>query len=34
MFVYQAEKAFEIWTGIKPDVEIIKRVALKALEIQ
>ncbi|MEM2817600.1 MAG: shikimate dehydrogenase, partial [Archaeoglobaceae archaeon] len=34
MFVYQAEKAFEIWTGIKPDVELIRRASLEALNVQ
>jgi len=33
MLVYQAEKAFEIWTGIKPPVSLMKRVALEALKI-
>ncbi|MEM4702638.1 MAG: shikimate dehydrogenase, partial [Archaeoglobaceae archaeon] len=34
MFVYQAAKAFEIWTGIKPNEEIIRETALKALKVQ
>lgn len=34
MFVYQAEKAFEIWTGIKPDVELIRKLSLEALGVQ
>lgn len=34
MLVYQAEKAFEIWTGIKPPVSLMKRIAIEALEVQ
>ncbi|MDK2794932.1 MAG: shikimate dehydrogenase [Archaeoglobaceae archaeon] len=34
MLVYQAEKAFEIWTGIKPPVSLMKKVALEALNFQ
>lgn len=33
MFIYQAEKAFEIWTGIKADVALIRRASLEALEV-
>ena len=31
MLVYQAQRAIEIWTGKKPDVNIMKIAALKAL---
>lgn len=34
MFIYQAEKAFQIWTGIKPDVELIRKASLEALKVQ
>lgn len=34
MFVYQAEKAFEIWTGIRPDVDLIRKTAIEALKVQ
>ncbi|MDI9643160.1 MAG: shikimate dehydrogenase [Archaeoglobaceae archaeon] len=34
MLVYQAEKAFEIWTGIKPPVSLMKKVAMEVLGIQ
>ncbi|MEM1578144.1 MAG: shikimate dehydrogenase [Archaeoglobaceae archaeon] len=34
MFVYQAEKAFEIWTGKKPRAELIREIAIEALNIQ
>ncbi|MCX8172034.1 MAG: shikimate dehydrogenase [Archaeoglobaceae archaeon] len=34
MLIYQAEKAFEIWTGIKPPIDIMRASALEALEIQ
>ncbi|MCS7130174.1 MAG: shikimate dehydrogenase [Archaeoglobaceae archaeon] len=33
MLIHQAEKAFEIWTGIKPPVSIMRKVAIEALEI-
>ncbi len=32
MLVYQGAKAFEIWTGIKPDVDIMRRAAIEALK--
>lgn len=31
MLIYQAERAIEIWTGLKPDVKIMKIAALEAL---
>ena len=31
MLVHQGAKAFEIWTGIEPDVEVMKEAALRAL---
>ena len=31
MFVHQGAKAFEIWTGKKPKIEIMKIAALEAL---
>ncbi len=34
MLIHQAEKAFEIWTGIKPPVSLMKRVAIETLEVQ
>ncbi|MCS7144384.1 MAG: shikimate dehydrogenase [Archaeoglobaceae archaeon] len=34
MLVYQAEKAFEIWTGIKPPISLMKKVAIEALKVQ
>lgn len=34
MLIYQAEKAFEIWTGIKPPVSLMKKVAMDALNVQ
>lgn len=34
MLIYQAEKAFEIWTGIKPPIGLMKKVAMDALKVQ
>lgn len=34
MLIYQAEKAFEIWTGIKPPVSLMKKVAIEALKVK
>lgn len=31
MLIYQAERAIEIWTGLKPDVKIMKIAALETL---
>ena len=33
MLIYQAEKAFEIWTGKKPDVKSMKIAALESLTV-
>ncbi len=32
MLVHQGAKAFEIWTGIKPDVDVMRRAAIDALK--
>ncbi|MEM0303291.1 MAG: shikimate dehydrogenase [Archaeoglobaceae archaeon] len=34
MLIHQAEKAFEIWTGVKPPVSLMKKVAMDALKVQ
>ncbi len=34
MLVHQGAKAFEIWTGVEPDVEIMRGAALKALKVK
>ena len=31
MLIYQAERAIEIWTGMRPDVKSMKIAALEAL---
>ncbi len=31
MLVYQGAKAFEIWTGVEPNVEVMREAALRAL---
>ncbi|MDI9645943.1 MAG: shikimate dehydrogenase [Archaeoglobales archaeon] len=31
MLVYQGAKAFEIWTGLKPDVDLMREVAIKSI---
>jgi shikimate dehydrogenase len=33
MLVHQGAKAFEIWTGIEPDVEVMRGAALRALKV-
>ncbi len=33
MLVHQGAKAFEIWTGIEPDVEVMREAALRALRV-
>lgn len=32
MLVHQGAKAFEIWTGVKPDVEVMRNAAMEALK--
>lgn len=32
MLIYQAQRAIEIWTGLKPDVNLMKIAALEALQ--
>lgn len=32
MLVHQGAKAFEIWTGVKPDVEVMRKAAMDALK--
>ncbi|WP_202319522.1 shikimate dehydrogenase [Archaeoglobus neptunius] len=32
MLVHQGARAFEIWTGIKPDVDVMREAAIKALK--
>jgi shikimate dehydrogenase len=34
MFVYQAQKSFEIWTGIRPEIGLVRKFAIEALRIQ
>lgn len=31
MLVHQGAKSFEIWTGIKPPVELMREAAVRAL---
>lgn len=32
MLVHQGAKAFEIWTGVKPDIEVMREAAIEALK--
>lgn len=32
MLVYQGAESFRLWTGIKPDVEFMRNVALEVLK--
>jgi shikimate dehydrogenase len=34
MLVHQGTKAFEIWTGVRPDVNVMRKAALEALKKQ
>lgn len=34
MFIYQGAIAFEKWTGLKPDIEIMKKAVVEALDVK